>query len=199
LSQPGSRPLGLRERKKAKTRAAIQAEALRLFREHGYDRTTIEQICAAAEVSESTFYRYFPTKEDVALHDRYDPLLIAAFHAQPPELTPLQALRGAMHAVFDELSDEERAQERERAAVIVSVPAVRARALDQLSESIHMIVALLAERSGRSADDFAVRNLAGALIGVGIAATLSAVDTPDSDYLQLFDLGLAHLEAGLPL
>jgi hypothetical protein len=83
-------PIGLRERKKAKTRAAIQHHALRLFREHGYEETTVEQIAEAAEVSESTLYRYFPTKEDLVLWDEFDPLLIEAFRAQPPELTPLE-------------------------------------------------------------------------------------------------------------
>jgi AcrR family transcriptional regulator len=200
LEQPGSPPAsGLRERKKARTRSAIQREALRLFGEHGYDQTTVEQICAAAEVSESTFYRYFPTKEDVALHDRYDPLLIAAFHAQPAELSPVEALRAAMHGVFDRLPESELAAERARVAVIVSVPAVRARMLDQLSESIQLLVVLLAERTGRTPDDFAVRNFAGALFGIAVAAMLAAADDPEADYLQLFYAGLAHLEAGLPL
>jgi AcrR family transcriptional regulator len=45
----------LRERKKARTRAAIQSHALRLFRERGYDNTPVEMICEAAEVSETTF------------------------------------------------------------------------------------------------------------------------------------------------
>ncbi|ABW13376.1 regulatory protein TetR [Parafrankia sp. EAN1pec] len=48
---------GLRERKKARTRAAIQTHALRLFREQGYNATTVEQIIDAAEVSETTFFR----------------------------------------------------------------------------------------------------------------------------------------------
>jgi AcrR family transcriptional regulator len=190
---------GLRERKKAKTRTAIQEHALRLFREQGYDQTTVELICEAAEVSESTFYRYFPTKEDVALHDRYDPLLISAFQAQPAELTPIQALRSAMHSVFDQLSERERAAERERTSVIVSVPAVRARALDQLSETLPMLVELLAERTGRKTDDLALHNLAGAVYGIAVAAMLTAVNDPDSDYLDRMDAGLAHLEAGLPL
>src|SRR6476620_1763051 len=89
---------GLRERKKAKTRAAIQEHALRLFQEQGYDATTVEQIAEAAEVSPSTFFRYFPTKEDVVLYDDLDPVFIAVFEAQPPELTPIQAMRKALRA-----------------------------------------------------------------------------------------------------
>jgi len=115
-------PAGLRERKKAKTRLAIREHAMALFKEQGYDQTTVEQIAAAAEVSPSTFFRYFPSKEDVVTHDRYDPLLIAAFHGQPAELTPIQALRGAMHSVFDQLPADELAHERERGRLIISVP-----------------------------------------------------------------------------
>jgi AcrR family transcriptional regulator len=106
---------GLRERKKAKTRAAIQRHALRLFREQGYEATTVEQIADAAEVSPSTFFRYFLIKEAVALYDDLDPLFIAAFEAQPAELRPVQALRRALHQVFTALPAAEAEQQRERA------------------------------------------------------------------------------------
>ena len=77
-----------RQRKKTATRDRIRGSALRLFREQGYDATTVEQIAAAAGVSHMTFFRYFPTKEDVALSDGYDPL-IASLIAQTPATWPL--------------------------------------------------------------------------------------------------------------
>src|SRR5207237_10604602 len=63
--------LGLRERKKVRTRGAIQHHALRLFREQGYEETTVSQIAEAAEVSESTFFRYFASKEATVLEDDF--------------------------------------------------------------------------------------------------------------------------------
>ena len=94
-------PDGLRERKKARTRASIREHALRLFREKGYQRTTVEQIAAAAEVSPSTFFRYFPTKEDLVLQDDMDTRMIEALERQPPGLGPVAAVRAAAREVFE--------------------------------------------------------------------------------------------------
>jgi AcrR family transcriptional regulator len=191
--------LGLRERKKAKTRAAIQQHALRLFREQGYDATTVEQIAAAAEVSPSTFFRYFPTKEDVVLYDAFDPLIFAAFEAQPAALGPIQALRVALRAVFAELSAEELAEQRERATLMLAVPELRMRMLDQVVVSTQQLAEVVARRVGRRADELAVRTFAGAVIGAMMAPLLAASADPTADYLALMDASLAYLEAGLPL
>src|SRR5260370_524972 len=75
---------GLRERKKLKTKEAIQREALRLFAAQGYAETTIEQIAAAAESSPSTFFNYFPTKQDAVLFHRYDPMIFSMMSSIPP-------------------------------------------------------------------------------------------------------------------
>jgi AcrR family transcriptional regulator len=197
----GDRPaVGLRERKKAKTKAAIQQHAMRLFGERGYQATTVEQIAAAAEVSPSTFFRYFPTKEDVVLYDALDPVLLEAFRAQPAELSPIQALRGAMWAVFGELPAGEVAVQQERDALIRSVPELRARMLDEFAKSLDLFAEIVADRVGRRADDPAVRTLAGAVIGVGISAWSTAGDHANPmDYLTVLDASPAHLEAGLPL
>jgi AcrR family transcriptional regulator len=200
VSQDG-KPLspGLRERKKAKTRAAIQEHALRLFQEQGYDATTVEQIAEAAEVSPSTFFRYFPTKEDVVLYDDIDPLLIAAFEAQPADLTPIQALRGAMRAVFTSVPADEMARQWERGRLILSVPELRMRFWDQIAQAIQLLAELVAKRVGRRADDPDIVTFAGAVAGALLSAMLAGVDNLEETYPALIDAGLAYLEAGMPL
>jgi AcrR family transcriptional regulator len=200
MSEDDRPAVGLRERKKARTKAAIQQHAMRLFHERGYAATTVEQIAAAAEVSPSTFFRYFPTKEDVVLYDALDPVLLEAFRAQPAELGPIQALRGAMWAVFGELPAEALAMQQDHDRLIRSVPELRARMLDEFAKSLRLFAEIVAERVGRRPDDPAVRTVAGAVIGVGISAWYTAGDHADpKDYLAVMDASLAHLEAGLPL
>ena len=190
---------GLRERKKAKTRAAIQQHALRLFRAQGYAATTVEQIAEEAEVSPSTFFRYFPTKEDVVLYDDLDPLLMAAFAAQPAALSPIQALRVALRAVFAALPAEETARQWDRSALILAIPELRMRMLDQFAGMIDLFAEMLAQRTGRPADELAVRTFAGAVIGALLAALLSGAAQPAPDFIERMDASLACLEAGLPL
>jgi AcrR family transcriptional regulator len=190
---------GLRERKKAKTRTAIQAAALHLIERQGYQATTVDQIAERAEVSQSTFFRYFPTKEDVVLHDRYDPLLLADFRAQPAELDTIAALRRTLRGVFGSLPADELARERQRAMLIIAVPELRARAFDQLASTLKPFAAAVGERTGRSADDPAVRAVTGAVVGVSISAMLGVSEDPGADFVELLDDGLAQLEAGLAI
>jgi AcrR family transcriptional regulator len=198
LSERGDQ-LGLRERKKARTRAEIQAHALRLVREQGYDATTVQQIIEAAEVSESTFFRYFPTKGDVVLLDEFDPLIVDAFLRQPSELSPLEALRRAFRTVFERLSTQEAAEQRDRMRLVLSVTELRGAMLDQFASAMNLLAVVLAERSGRRADDVAVRTVAGAVVGATVSVMFAALDDPDADVAALLDEAMAHLEAGLQL
>src|SRR6185437_15681337 len=163
---------GLRERKKARTRASIREHALRLFREQGYDATTVDQIAEAADVSPSTFFRYYPTKEDVVLQDDVDVLAIGSFHSQPAELSIVAAFRAAAKDAFTSLSDADLATFQETSSLIFTVPELRARAMDEYSRTINVIAEAAARRSGRDPNDFAVRNVAGAIVGVIMAATM---------------------------
>jgi AcrR family transcriptional regulator len=193
---------GLRERKKAKTHQAIQEAALRLFRTQGYEATTVEQIAEAAEVSPSTFFRYFPTKEEVVIHDALDPILFAAFAGQPAELTPLQALRASMAAVFGALTPDELALEYERQELILAVPELRARMLDDLAATFSGFAEALAARVGRSTDDLSVRAFAGAVLGaaLGVWLTASEDEQKSGSFMKDFDTAMAWLDdAGLRL
>lgn len=194
---------GLRERKKARTRAAIREHALRLFREQGYAATTVDQIAQAADVSPSTFFRYYPTKEDVVLQDEIDVLALAAFEAQSPDLSPVAAFRAAAREAFTALDADDLAKLRETAELTLTVPELRARAMDEYTRTIEVIAEAAAKRSGRDPNDFAVRILAGAIVGVIMAATMPWTDLasrqPTADMVDRIDAALAQLDAGLPL
>src|SRR5215469_6392113 len=126
----------LRERKKARTRAAIREHALRLFRENGYQKTTVEDIAAAAEVSPSTFFRYFPTKEDVVLQDDMESGLLEAIEQQPRDLGMVAAIRASMQAVSAGLTEEQWARLRQTAELGVTVPEIRAKAMDDFARTV---------------------------------------------------------------
>ncbi len=190
---------GLRERKKARTRAAIQDHALRLFVEQGYAATTVEQIAEAAEISPSTFFRYFPSKEAVAFKDELEPMIVESFLAQPPGTSAIGAFRAAVQAVFATLSEDDLAAARDRHRLVWDVPELRAAALENIGRSMGLIAELAACRVGRTVDDFAVRTFAGAVFGVLVSVNDLWASEPGTDMAARFDAGLALLEAGLPL
>ncbi|MGC9961188.1 MAG: TetR family transcriptional regulator [Acidimicrobiales bacterium] len=190
---------GLRERKKARTRAAIQSHAMRLFSRQGYDATTVQQIIDEAEVSESTFFRYYPTKADLVLSDDFDPVIIEAFRAQPSDATPVQALRTAFRLAFAQLGPEGEAEQRDRMAIVLGVPELRAAMLDQFTSAMQLLSEVVAERAGRPADDWKVRTLAGAVIGVAMAVMVAITEDPSKDFATILDEAMAHLEGGLEL
>jgi AcrR family transcriptional regulator len=192
--------VGLRERKKARTRAAIQDHALRLFRAQGYDGTTVEQIAEAAEVSPSTFFRYFPTKEDVVTYDAFDPTFIEAFRSQPAELGAVEALRRAIRTALARVPTAELDLQLEREALIRSVPELRGRMLDEFVRTLQLVADLIAERTGRPAGDPEVRAMSGAVIGIAIGAWIGREDAHHTaDYFTAVDVGLAQLERGFSL
>ena len=198
LSEDDRTVPGLRERKKAKTRAAIQEHAVRLFREQGYDDTTVEQIAEAAEVSPSTVFRYYPAKEDLVISDEYDPMLIDAIRAQPPGLSPIQVLRNALRTTFTKVSSSELTVQRERIMLVLSVPALWGASLGNLTGTLRILTDLVAAREGRTPDDTAVRTFSGAAFGVMLEVMLRWAQEPDMDTPAELDRALAHLEAGLP-
>ncbi|MFH2071969.1 MAG: TetR family transcriptional regulator, partial [Actinomycetota bacterium] len=89
--------VGLRARKKLRTRQTIERVALDLFERHGFTATTIEEIAAAADIAPRTFFHYFPSKEDVVTADYTSRLqqIVAALQTGPRDQTPWATLRAA--------------------------------------------------------------------------------------------------------
>jgi AcrR family transcriptional regulator len=144
---------GLRERKKERTREAIQRQALLLIASSGYDATSCEQIAAAAEVSPATLFRYFATKEDIVLQDGYDPLIAQAIRDRPADESSLTAVRRGLADTFEGVYQGDVETIRQRTALILSVPALKARAHEQLDSLASHLTRALAERSGGSDTD----------------------------------------------
>jgi AcrR family transcriptional regulator len=187
----------LRERKKARTKTAIQRHALRLFAEQGYHATTVEQVAEAAEVAASTVFRYFPTKEDLAVLDDYYPLTDAmtrALATQPPELSPVEALRGALRVVFDGLSPEERAARFERDVLMVTVPELWAANLGLITSAR---LALREQLASRAPGDETTHVVVDAVVGVSLGVLFDWVRDPRGDPADALDDALARLAGGL--
>lgn len=190
-------PSGLRERKKARTRADLQRHALRLFRDRGYAETTVDDIAAAAEVSRSTFFRYFAGKEAAVLYDDVDPLMAEAF-AETPAGTPLlTALRQALRTAFDRLPAEKRELEEVRMELARTVPEIRTALRDAFG--LGNLADQIATGLGRDGDDLEVLLFAGAVAGARLAAQELVRRSPGRSYIEALDTVLARLERGVPL
>ena len=162
--------LGLRERKKLKLQRTIRDEALRLFEAQGYEQTTVEQIAEAAETSTTTFYRYFPTKEDVVFDDDYDPLIEAVAAGRPRDESPAATIKAAIAAVVA-AGQTERDHNLARLRLIATIPALDARLAANERRTRALLTRILAERTGRPSDDFQLILVAAAVVAVLFTAT----------------------------
>ncbi len=200
LAVVDSQKPGLRERKKARTRTSIQEQAMRLFRAHGYDDTTVEQIAEAAEVSPTTVYRYFPTKPDLVIYDDLDEPMMAALRSQPADMSATEAMRHAITAVFGGSLGQQLEMQRLRAELIRDVPELRAAMIDEFTRTLRLMAGAIAQRASGQADPDEVLALSGAVLGLTLAAWLASegddwIDT----FLRRIDKGIRLLETGFRL
>lgn len=159
----------------------------------------MDDIAAAAEVSRSTFFRYFPTKEDVVLFDDVDPIIIDAFMAQPPGTPLLTALRHTLRSAFDQLDQEKRELDELRMELARTVPQIAAALRDRNTFGIDRIAAIIAETFGLNPDDLDVQLFAGIIAGARLTAQAIVQRSPDLGYIQTLETLIARLEQGMPL
>jgi AcrR family transcriptional regulator len=194
----GPRSFDLRERKRTRTRHMIQSEALRLFAERGYAQTTVDEIADAAAISPRTFFRYFPSKEDVVLWDEYDPLALELVEARPGDEPLAETLREVIRETLAGLyrRDPERLLARVRLAL--SVPDLRARFLDAQSHGVELLAPLLAHKRSAPTEELQLRVVSSALLAaVFVALDLWEKDGGKRDLLTLLDEATDALAEGM--
>ncbi|MDR1633918.1 MAG: TetR family transcriptional regulator [Bifidobacteriaceae bacterium] len=199
MTIPAAAAPGLRERKKERTRQTIQDQAVRLFLNQGYEQTTVEQIAAAADVSERTFFRYFPAKADILALDVIEPVVMEAFVGQDRGLAATAALRSAIREVYAALPPDRLERERERQRLVAQVAGLHAITPGKLESVLDLLAGALAARMGRPSSDPAVATWAGAVAGVvGACYRDWAREGAGRDFIDMADGRLSVLEGGLP-
>jgi AcrR family transcriptional regulator len=140
---------GLRERRKRLTAAELEAAALRLFGERGFDSVTVDDIAAEADVSRRTFFRYFASKEDVLLADHFVQLarLREAIAARPADEPVLTALRNALLSMSIDFEDR-REMVILRGRIMRETPSLQARSLVHQKTWEEAMQEMVAERLG---------------------------------------------------
>lgn len=199
MSGSATPQVGLRERKKQKVRQTIRREAYRLFAAQGYQATTVDQIAAAAEVSPSTFFRYFPTKEQLILSDEYDPMFAEAFATRPKGEPVITAIRAALADSLLAVFEADREELITRIRLSFEDPDVRAHAMEEQLRNQDEVARVLAAHLDRSGDDLEVQCAAAMIIGISMTVMrrwVAADGKPDLGALYEKHLGL--LETGLP-
>jgi AcrR family transcriptional regulator len=164
-------PLGLRERKKRRTRQLLSETARRLFSERGFEQVSVAEIAREAEVSEMTVFNYFPSKEDLVYSglETFEEQLLAAIGERPAGQTVIAAFGEFILEPRGFLAAEDEAAARELIAVtrmIAASPALLAREQQIFARYTETLARLIAHETGARAGDLRPYVLANALIGV---------------------------------
>ncbi|WP_162450684.1 TetR/AcrR family transcriptional regulator [Phytoactinopolyspora mesophila] len=191
---------GRRERKKLEAMRHIQRTALDLFDAQGYQQVTIERIAAEADVSPSSVYRYFGTKEQLVLYDEYDPMLFEAFERELVDQDVMTALQNALSSSLRDLIREEQEVIRRRMRYTMEEPAVRAEMLRQTDEMEVALRDILARHTRWESADLEVQVVTAAVVAAFVRALSYWHDTGYRESLdEVIDRTFARLKNGLSL
>jgi len=178
--------VGLRERKKQRTRRTLVETALRLFQEQGFDQTTVAAIAAAADVSVKTFFNYFPSKEDVVFADsrlRMETTLqVVAERAPDDDLDALlqRVVERVLALIRSSETDVDPALLPARIRLLREVPALQARALQLIYVTQRRLAEALAEAYPDRLDRVTAAAVVGSLVGAAQAAVFASIERGDS-------------------
>lgn len=193
----------LRQRTRQAMRDEVSAVAYELFLSQGFDQTTIDQVVERAGISRSSFFRYFPTKEDVVVSSLsdYGEVLKAALEERPQDEPVWLALRNAMNSL---VTAAELDEERTRASVRMqeSAPSVKARHYEKTLVWQAMLIPEVARRAGwphseESGDPRAEAVVVSAIACLEAATRAWAFGVPGRGLGEVLDAAMGALEQQL--
>jgi AcrR family transcriptional regulator len=190
--------LGLRERKKQRTREAIVEAAFELFDERGFDGTTIADIAEAAEIAPRTFFSYFPSKDDVVFHDFEESYEMFAswLRDREPGTNAFDALRAGIASRIGEMDPVHLREKRLRKRLIRENDSLAAHSEHLSGKFAELLGQSVAEDLGDEPSDLRPR-----LVAAATAAAIRLMDDiPDEDAehsVETLESLLAFLRGGL--
>ncbi|WP_159085027.1 TetR family transcriptional regulator [Planctomonas deserti] len=147
-------PTPIRERTRRLAQIELTTVAQDLFLEHGYEETTVDQIAAAAGMSKRTFFRYFPSKDDLVIgkYDLFGDRMADALDARPADEPVWESLRRVFDITLDYVQDSQaRARNDAMDRIVQSTPQLTARYLEKLQRVQALLIGRVAARLGSSA------------------------------------------------
>ena len=188
--------IGRAGRKRVTSRAELEHAAFDLFGRQGFDRTTIDDIAAAAGIGRRTFFRYFPSKNDVPWGDFETELERMRVRLKAcPAQTPLMDVIRVAIVDFNRLAPEQVPWHRRRMELILRTPALQAHSTLRYAAWREVIAEFVSERIGQPPDALAPRTIAYAALGVAVAAYEQWLETDDADLSDLLDKAMRELAA----
>lgn len=184
-------------RKRSTSRAELEHLAFELFTTRGFDETTIDDIAAAAGIGRRTFFRYFPSKNDIAWGEFDERLqdMRQRFDACPPEVPMMDAIREVV-VEFNRVDDAEVPWLRRRMTLIRTVPALQAHSTLRYTDWRRVVAEFAGTRLGEPADALRPQAISHAALGVAIAAYEQWLRDPGAELTSLLDAALRALGDG---
>lgn len=183
-------------RARATTHGELSQLALSLFSTQGFDDTTIDDIVAAAGIGRRTFFRYFPSKNDLPWGD-FEHLLDAMrgrLREMSPEIPVIEALRRTI-VEFNRCPPAELTNHRNRMSLLLNVPSLQAHSTLRYADWRTVIAEYVAERRGESSDDLTPTTIAWACLGLCLGAYERWLAHEESDLLELLDSAFETAES----
>jgi mycofactocin system transcriptional regulator len=183
-------------RRRVTSRVELEHIAFGLFATKGFEQTTVDDIAAAAGIGRRTFFRYFPSKNDIpwGMFEVELERMRARLKACPREVPLMDAIRVAL-VDFNKVDPEQIPWHRRRMELILRVPALLAHSTLRFAAWRDVVAEFVAERAGLRLDGLAPQAIAYAVLGVAIAAYEQWLDDPDADLGNLLDSAMRQLAA----